>query len=184
MAFLAVADLKTANEYYNYAVEWQTGWGCSVAGFINVFASELSIASMLMIAFEIYYNAKSAFYGRRMSSFAAYGTIAAGYVYAFIAAGKHWICLKKAFSISALPLFGVSSYKGSSICLPLSISTLTDQIYITVGLITTALAFGGMILNYILINVMIRGKHAAAQAEDKQILFRTLVLIGTGTSKI
>lgn len=58
MAILAIADLKTLNEYYNYAVEWQTGWGCSAAGFISVFASQLSIYSMLLIAVEIYYNAK------------------------------------------------------------------------------------------------------------------------------
>lgn len=88
LAFLAIADCKTANEYYNFAVQWQTGWGCSIAGFINVFASELSIVSMLMIAFEIYYNARFAFYGKRMSALVAYGTIFAGYVYAFVAAGK------------------------------------------------------------------------------------------------
>lgn len=60
MAILAVADWRTANEYYNYAVEWQTGLGCSIAGFISVFASVLSVFSMLMIAVEIYYNAKFA----------------------------------------------------------------------------------------------------------------------------
>lgn len=27
LAFLAIADCKTAEEYYNFAVEWQTGLG-------------------------------------------------------------------------------------------------------------------------------------------------------------
>jgi hypothetical protein len=55
---LAIEDLWTSNEYYNHAVEWQTGWGCRVAGFITVFASELSIITMFLIAFEIWYNTR------------------------------------------------------------------------------------------------------------------------------
>ncbi|KAI6190704.1 Follicle-stimulating hormone receptor [Aphelenchoides bicaudatus] len=165
LAFLAIADSKTSETYYNYAVEWQTGWGCSIAGFINVFASELSIVSMFMISIEIYYNAKFAFYGKRMNALMAYGTIVVGYIYCVV--------------VAALPLLGVSSYGASSICLPLSIESLGDQIYITAGLLTTALAFLGMIINYILINLMVRHKNVPSRTEDKQILFRTLVLIGT-----
>ncbi|CAD5231092.1 unnamed protein product [Bursaphelenchus xylophilus] len=166
LAFLAFADFKTANQYYNHAVEWQTGWGCNVVGFISVFASELSIVSMLMIAFEIYYNARYAFYGKWMSSTTAYITIFLGYLYAFV--------------MAALPLFGISSYEVSSICLPLSIDNVIDQIYLVGGLTTTALAFAGIILNYALINFMIRGDPTMpARAEDRQILIRTLVLIGT-----
>jgi hypothetical protein len=62
--------------------------GCSIAGFINVFSSVLSTVSMFMISFEVYYNAKFAFYGKRMSAMVAYGTIAAGYIYAVVVAGK------------------------------------------------------------------------------------------------
>ncbi|KAI6185461.1 Follicle-stimulating hormone receptor [Aphelenchoides besseyi] len=164
LAFLAFADWKTRNEYYNYAVEWQTGWGCKMAGFINVFASELSIVSMLMIAFEIYYNARFAFYGRRFNSWAAYGAVSFGYAYALL--------------MAALPLFGVSSYEVSSICLPLSISSVTDRIYLIVGLTMTGFAFLGMIVSYILINCMLREQGSPAKTEDKQIFFRTLILIG------
>ncbi|KAI6192847.1 hypothetical protein M3Y99_01913700 [Aphelenchoides fujianensis] len=156
LAFLAFADWKTRNEYYNYAVEWQTGWGCSVVGFINIFASELSI---------IYYNARFAFYGRRFNSWAAYGAVAFGYLYAI--------------TMAALPLFGVSSYEVSSICLPLSIENASDRIYLIVGLTMTGLAFAGMILSYVLINCMLQGRNTPARTEDKQIFLRTLVLIGT-----
>lgn len=72
--------------------------GCSIAGFINVFASELSIVSMFMISIEIYYNAKFAFYGKRMSALVAYGTITAGYIYAIVAAGKCYIVTFKNFA--------------------------------------------------------------------------------------
>jgi thyroid stimulating hormone receptor len=58
LAMLAIQDIKTSGEYYNHAVEWQTGMGCKVAGFISVFASELSIITMFLISFEIWYNTK------------------------------------------------------------------------------------------------------------------------------
>lgn len=51
-----MVDYKTSNEYYNYAVAWQTGIGCNIAGFISVFSSELSIMSMFLIAFDMCYN--------------------------------------------------------------------------------------------------------------------------------
>jgi hypothetical protein len=41
-----------------------------------------------MISFEVYYNARFAFYGKRMSALVAYGTIITGYVYAIVVAGK------------------------------------------------------------------------------------------------
>lgn len=53
MAMLAVQDARTAGVYYNHAVDWQTGWGCSAAGFLAVFASELSIFTMVVISFEV-----------------------------------------------------------------------------------------------------------------------------------
>uniref|UniRef100_A0A915CNA5 G-protein coupled receptors family 1 profile domain-containing protein n=1 Tax=Ditylenchus dipsaci TaxID=166011 RepID=A0A915CNA5_9BILA len=165
LAILAVADLKTSNEYYNYAVNWQTGWGCSAAGFISVFASELSVFSMLMIAGEIYYNAKYAFFGKRMTTKAACLFMSLGYFYAF--------------SMASLPLMGVSSYQRSSICLPLSINSITDRVYIMIGLSLSAAAFASMVFNYIMINCMIRNPDGPSREEDRQILLKTLVLIGT-----
>lgn len=58
LGMLAVVDVRTSDEYYNYAVEWQTGIGCKIAGFISVFASELSIMSMFLIAFEMWFNVR------------------------------------------------------------------------------------------------------------------------------
>lgn len=56
LGILATVDYKTSNEYYNYAVAWQTGIGCNIAGFISVFSSEISIMSMFLIAFDMCYN--------------------------------------------------------------------------------------------------------------------------------
>lgn len=131
LAILAFADLRTANEYYNYAVEWQTGNGCALAGFLSVFASELSIFSMLMIAIEIFYNSRCfpsitislhsffnirfAFYGRHLSPLCAGISLLFGYIYSI--------------GMAVLPLFGISSYQHSSICLPLHIQNPIDKVH-------------------------------------------------------
>ncbi|KAE9549205.1 hypothetical protein FO519_007585 [Halicephalobus sp. NKZ332] len=165
LGILAIQDARTSDEYYNFAVEWQTGWVCSFAGFLSVFASELSVTSMLMIAFEIYYNARFAFYGKRISSKNAYSLMGVGYCYALIMAG--------------LPLIGVSSYERTSICLPLSIKSTTDRLYLLFGLSVSLLCFGGMVLNYVLINLMIRNPGMPTRAMDTQIFRRSLILITT-----
>jgi hypothetical protein len=134
LALLAFADLRTANDYYNFAVEWQTGSGCAVAGFLSVFASELSIFSMLMIALEIFYNSRHllrpaspafisfisnqcrfAFYGRQLSGRGAAVALLVGYAYSL--------------GMASLPLLGLaSSYQHSSICLPLHIESIADKV--------------------------------------------------------
>lgn len=58
LAVLAIADAKMSDEYYRHAVWWQTGWGCRITGALAVFASELGIISMFLIAFEMSYNTR------------------------------------------------------------------------------------------------------------------------------
>uniref|UniRef100_A0A914EQ66 G-protein coupled receptors family 1 profile domain-containing protein n=1 Tax=Acrobeloides nanus TaxID=290746 RepID=A0A914EQ66_9BILA len=113
LALLGIKDYSTRDEYYNYAVEWQTGWGCTIAGFISVFASQLSIMSMLIIAGEVYYNSKYGFYGKRMTPKLGYILMSIGYSYALL--------------MATLPLFGVSSYQKTSVCLPLAITSGVDR---------------------------------------------------------
>uniref|UniRef100_A0A0N5C195 G_PROTEIN_RECEP_F1_2 domain-containing protein n=1 Tax=Strongyloides papillosus TaxID=174720 RepID=A0A0N5C195_STREA len=165
LIILAIMDYLTANEYYNHAVEWQTGWGCMVAGFLSVFASELSIISMFMIAFEIYYNTKYAFYGKLMRTRLAYPMIFFGYAFAI--------------TMASLPLFGISSYQRTSICLPLSIQNHWDQFFIIFGLFFNLFAFIGMLLCYVSIIGMVKNLSTPRPEEDRQILIRTGLLIGT-----
>ena len=33
---IATVDLRTRGKYYNHAIDWQTGFGCSAAGFFTV----------------------------------------------------------------------------------------------------------------------------------------------------
>jgi hypothetical protein len=61
LSMLAIEDAVTLGEYANHAVDWQTGNGCKIAGFLAVFGSQLSIACMTLISAEIWYNTKLVF---------------------------------------------------------------------------------------------------------------------------
>uniref|UniRef100_A0A914WTS2 G-protein coupled receptors family 1 profile domain-containing protein n=1 Tax=Plectus sambesii TaxID=2011161 RepID=A0A914WTS2_9BILA len=166
LAMLAIQDIRTSGEYYNYAVEWQTGMGCKVAGFISVFASELSIITMFLISFEIWYNTKYVFYGKRLHQYAAWILMFLGYIYATL--------------MAALPLLGVSSYSPTSICLPLKISSTVDRGYIISGLIFNIIAFCGMATNYGMIYCTMNGSASrSTRPEDIQVAKKMALLIGT-----
>ncbi|KIH55350.1 leucine Rich repeat-containing domain protein, partial [Ancylostoma duodenale] len=113
LAVLAVQDVRTGDEYYRHAVSWQTGWGCSMAGFFAVLSSELSITSMFFIAFEMAYNTRNAFYGQRLRFSVACVMMAGGWTFAI--------------TMASLPLLGVSSYSTASICLPLRLHNMADR---------------------------------------------------------
>lgn len=108
---------------------------------------------------------RHAIYGRKLSTGFVVSVMVVGYAY----------CL----TMAALPLIGVSSYQHSSICLPLYIANVWDQTYLFVGLVMALVAFTAMIGNYIAINCILRNKQTPTREEDRQILVRTVVLIGT-----
>uniref|UniRef100_F1L5M5 Thyrotropin receptor n=1 Tax=Ascaris suum TaxID=6253 RepID=F1L5M5_ASCSU len=165
LGMLAVEDVRTSDEYYNYAVNWQTGVGCQIAGFLSVFASEISILSMFFIAFEMWYNTRNAFYGRRLHERTAYALMGSAYIFAF--------------TMALLPIIGVSTYTSTSVCLPLSIESLFDRAYLMFGLLFNLSAFLGMTVCYALIVKMLRNPEQPSRPEDKQIIAKMAVLIGT-----
>ncbi|MFH4975643.1 hypothetical protein AB6A40_002352 [Gnathostoma spinigerum] len=165
LGMLAVEDARTSDEYYNHAVEWQTGIGCQVAGFISVFASEISILSMFFIAFEMRYNTSNAFYGKRLKEKIAYGCMFGAYLFAFF--------------MAILPIVGVSTYTRTSVCLPLSIEDSFDRGYLIFGLIFNLLAFFGMAVSYIQIVVMLRNPDQPRRSEDAAIVTKMAILVGT-----
>uniref|UniRef100_A0ACB8G694 Uncharacterized protein n=1 Tax=Sphaerodactylus townsendi TaxID=933632 RepID=A0ACB8G694_9SAUR len=55
LLLIASVDLYTRSEYYNHAIDWQTGSGCNTAGFFTVFASELSVFTLTAITLERWY---------------------------------------------------------------------------------------------------------------------------------
>uniref|UniRef100_A0A0N5D9G3 G_PROTEIN_RECEP_F1_2 domain-containing protein n=1 Tax=Thelazia callipaeda TaxID=103827 RepID=A0A0N5D9G3_THECL len=165
LGILAIADYKTANEYYNYAVAWQTGIGCNIVGFISVFGSEISIMSMFLIAFDMCYNIRNAFYGKRLRMRIAVLMMSVAYVIAF--------------TMAILPIIGVSTYSSSSICLPLSIESKFDRAYIITSLIFNILAFLGMAISYTFILTILRDPDQPKRPEDKAIILKMAALVGT-----
>ncbi|MCP9264465.1 Follicle-stimulating hormone receptor [Dirofilaria immitis] len=165
LGILAIADYKTSNEYYNYAVAWQTGVGCNIAGFISVFSSEISIMSMFLIAFDMCYNIRNAFYGKRLRMRTAIKMMIVAYIIAF--------------TMAVLPILGVSTYTSTSVCLPLSIEDNFDRIYVIASLLFNLLAFLGMAISYSFIVTMLCDPDQPKRSEDKAIILKMATLIGT-----
>lgn len=163
LAVLAIADAKMTDEYFRYAVWWQTGWGCRVAGFLAVFASELGIISMFLIAFEMSYNTRQSFHGKRLSPRMACFLMILGWAFAVF--------------MAILPWFGVSSYSESSICLPLRCSSVYDKAYLTFGLFFNLLAFIAMACSYGFIVKMLRENES--RAEDRALILKMALLVMT-----
>jgi len=85
----------------SYSSQWSemclTGPGCAIAGFLTVFACELSILSLTVLTAERWYTITYAIHmNRRLRLGTAARIMAVGWLYAA--------------SMAALPLLGVSGY--------------------------------------------------------------------------
>ncbi|XP_074600271.1 leucine-rich repeat-containing G protein-coupled receptor 1 isoform X2 [Brevipalpus obovatus] len=128
LLIIAIIDVHTIGVYFNHAIDWQHGLGCKVTGFITVFASELSIFTLTVITLERWYAITYAIHlNRRLKLGLAVQIMVGGWIYASV--------------IASLPLFGVSSYSKTSICLPMENRNAIDIAYLIVLLTTNALAF-------------------------------------------
>ncbi|XP_014248617.1 lutropin-choriogonadotropic hormone receptor-like [Cimex lectularius] len=126
LLMIAIMDAKSIGDYFNAAIDWQSGLGCQVAGFLTVFSSELSVLTLTVITTERWYTITYAIHmNKRLKLSTAVKIMAAGWVYAII--------------MAALPLMGVSGYYKTSICLPFESSTAIDLAYLI-----TLLAFNGI----------------------------------------
>ncbi|XP_077502694.1 leucine-rich repeat-containing G protein-coupled receptor 1 [Amblyomma americanum] len=128
LLLIAAEDLHTRGRYFSHAILWQHGAGCKVAGFLTVFASELSIYTLTVITLERWYAITYAVHlNRRLRLRTAARIMACGWLYALLAA--------------SLPLLGISSYSKTSICLPMENSTVADLLYLLTLLSVNGLAF-------------------------------------------
>ncbi|XGW06937.1 hypothetical protein V3C99_016894 [Haemonchus contortus] len=164
LAVLAVQDVRTGDEYYRHAVSWQTGYGCSMAGFFAVLSSELSIISMFFIAFEMAYNTRYAFYGQRLRFPVACAMMAGGWVFALM--------------MATAPLLGLSSYSTASICLPLRLHNIGDRAYIIFFLLFNLFAFIAMVVCYGYLMLMLKDPSTPSRAEDNLIIKKMIWLVG------
>ncbi|XP_045065860.1 LOW QUALITY PROTEIN: lutropin-choriogonadotropic hormone receptor-like [Coregonus clupeaformis] len=166
LLLIAAMDYHSRNEYYNYSTDWQMGTGCGVAGFLTVFASELSVYTLTMITLERCHTITNAMHKNKR--------LRLRHVMAFMAGG--W-----GFSLLAalLPVLGVSSYTKVSICLPMDIESLASQVYVVALLLLNITAFFIVCYCYVRIYLSIHNPDLATRHRDSKIAKRMAVLIFT-----
>ncbi|KAG5831357.1 hypothetical protein ANANG_G00302900 [Anguilla anguilla] len=166
LLLIAVVDHRSRRQYYNHATDWQTGGGCGAAGFLTVFASELSVYTLTVITLERWHTITHALRRDRK--------LRLRHVAAMMAAG--W-----GFSLLAalLPVLGVSSYAKVSICLPMDIETPASQAYVMAVLLLNAAAFLVVCVCYGRIYASVRNPRLATRRSDTKMAKRMAVLIFT-----
>ncbi|KAI5611540.1 lutropin-choriogonadotropic hormone receptor precursor, partial [Silurus asotus] len=166
LLMIAIVDLRTRGCYSQHAIEWQTGVGCNIAGFLSVFGGELSIYTLSTITIERWYTITHAMQlERRLALRQAAVIMAAGWL----------LCLL----LALFPLFGISSYSKVSMCLPMDIETPGAQAYIILLLLFNVGAFLVICGCYVRIYVVVRHPEVPGRAADAKIAKRMAVLIFT-----
>ncbi|XP_019317471.1 thyrotropin receptor isoform X4 [Panthera pardus] len=166
LLLIASVDLYTHSEYYNHAIDWQTGPGCNAAGFFTVFASELSVYTLTVITLERWYAITFAMrLDRKMRLRHAYAIMIGG-----------WVCC---FLLALLPLVGISSYAKVSICLPMDTETPLALAYIILVLLLNIVAFIIVCSCYVKIYITVRNPQYNPGDKDTKIAKRMAVLIFT-----
>ncbi|XP_063048105.1 lutropin-choriogonadotropic hormone receptor-like [Engraulis encrasicolus] len=163
---IAAMDHRSRRQYYNHATDWQTGAGCGVAGFLTVFASELSVYTLTMITLERWHTIAHAMEAeRRLKLRHVAAMMAVGWLFSLL--------------VALLPLLGVSSYSKVSICLPMDIETPAAQGYVVMVLLLNVLAFLVVCVCYVRIYLSVRNPSVASRRGDAKMAKRMAVLIFT-----
>ncbi|XP_030051698.1 lutropin-choriogonadotropic hormone receptor [Microcaecilia unicolor] len=166
LLLIASVDSQTKSQYYNHAIDWQTGSGCSAAGFFTVFSSELSVYTLTVITLERWHTITYAMQlDRKLHLRHAISIMLIGWLFSLL--------------IALLPLIGVSSYMKVSICLPMDIETSLSQIYILFILVLNVVAFIIICACYIKIYLTVQNPEFAPASKDTTIAKKMAVLIFT-----
>ncbi|XP_029553504.1 lutropin-choriogonadotropic hormone receptor-like isoform X1 [Salmo trutta] len=166
LLLIAAMDYHSRKEYYNHATDWQTGGGCGVAGFLTVFASELSVYTLTMITLERWHTITNAMHiNKRLRLRHVVIMMAGGWGFSLLAA--------------LLPVLGVSSYTKVSICLPMDIESLASQVYVVALLLLNVAAFFIVCYCYVRIYMSIHNPDLATRHGDARIAKRMAILIFT-----
>ncbi|XP_026882577.2 lutropin-choriogonadotropic hormone receptor [Electrophorus electricus] len=166
LLMIATVDLRTRGHYSQHAIEWQTGAGCGVAGFLSVFGGELSVYTLSTITVERWHTITHALrLERRLGLAHAAAITAFGWL----------LCLVMAL----LPLVGVSSYSKVSMCLPMDIETPLAQAYVILLLLFNVGAFLVICGCYVRIYAAVQHPEVPGRAADAKIAKRMAVLIFT-----
>ncbi|XP_035776703.1 thyrotropin receptor-like isoform X1 [Anopheles albimanus] len=135
LLLIASIDAHSMGEYFNYAFDWQYGVGCKVAGFLTVFASHLSVFTLTVVTLERWFAITHAIYlNRRIKLSAATYIMLTGWLYAI--------------TMAAMPLFGISNYSSTSICLPMETRDSWDIAYLLTVLVVNGFGFVVIVICY------------------------------------
>ncbi|XP_048208176.1 lutropin-choriogonadotropic hormone receptor [Perognathus longimembris pacificus] len=166
LLLIASVDSQTKGQYYNHAIDWQTGSGCSAAGFFTVFASELSVYTLTIITLERWHTITYAVQlDQKLRLRHAIPIMLGGWLFSTLIAG--------------LPLVGVSNYMKVSICLPMDVETTVSQVYILTILILNVVAFIIVCACYIKIYFAVQNPDLRATHKDTKIAKKMAILIFT-----
>lgn len=166
LMLIAFMDHHSRHEYYNHATDWQTGPGCAIAGFLTVFASELSVYTLTVVSLERWHTITNAMHvNKRLRMHHVAAIMGAGWAFSLL--------------VALLPLVGVSSYSKVSICLPMDIDTLSSHVYVVAVLILNVVAFLVVCYCYICIYLSIHNPEHSTRRGDTKIAKRMAVLIFT-----
>ncbi|XP_072526855.1 lutropin-choriogonadotropic hormone receptor-like [Salminus brasiliensis] len=166
LLLIALVDYRSSQEYYNHATDWQTGAGCGIAGFLTVFASELSVYTLTMITLERWHTINYAMQrNRRLRLRHMMTMMAVGWVFSVL--------------VALLPVLGVSSYFKVSICLPMDIETPASQGYVLAVLVLNMAAFLMVCCCYMGIYLSVHNPNVVTRHGDTRIAKRMAVLIFT-----
>ncbi|XP_047708096.1 lutropin-choriogonadotropic hormone receptor isoform X2 [Prionailurus viverrinus] len=166
LLLIASVDSQTKGQYYNHAIDWQTGNGCSAAGFFTVFSSELSVYTLTVITLERWHTITYAIQlDQKLRLRHAIPIMLVGWLFSTL--------------VAMLPLVGVSNYMKVSICLPMDVETTLSQVYILTILILNVVAFIIICACYIKIYFAVQNPELMATNKDKKIAKKMAVLIFT-----
>nr|XP_048272277.1 lutropin-choriogonadotropic hormone receptor isoform X2 [Myodes glareolus] len=166
LLLIASVDSQTKGQYYNHAIDWQTGSGCSAAGFFTVFASELSVYTLTVITLERWHTITYAVQlDQKLRLRHAIPIMLGGWLFSTL--------------IAMLPLVGVSNYMKVSICLPMDVESTLSQVYILSILILNVMAFLIICACYIRIYFAVQNPELVATNKDTKIAKKMAILIFT-----
>lgn len=167
LAMLATADLITVGTYFDFAMDWQHGYGCKIAGATSLFASQLSIFTLSVITFERYYTITySIDLNMRLQLGWASRIMIFGWLFAFLSA--------------MLPNFAdINSYNRTSICLPMRTTYLSDRIFILILLVIDSSAFIIIFACYLKMYLLIIRQKTEATAKERTVAMRMALLVST-----
>ncbi|XP_040035444.2 lutropin-choriogonadotropic hormone receptor isoform X1 [Gasterosteus aculeatus] len=166
LTLIAFMDQLSRHEYYNHAIDWQTGPGCAVAGFLTVFSSELSVYTLTVISLERWHTITNAMrVNKRLRMHHVAAIMGAGWALSLL--------------VALLPLVGVSSYSKVSICLPMDIDEPGSQVYVVAVLVLNVVAFLAVCYCYACIYLSVHNPEHSARLGDTRIAKRMAVLIFT-----